>query len=187
MLMITVAAGTIALTAPSKDALRVEHVPHSTFGIITMILVIILGILGLITLILQSNCINMNWRTPHMILFKNLHKYLGYFLIVGSQVTLSLGLWTYYKDVVKEEDGKILIGAANLLFFSFLITSEVIYRLWNNAEVNFEVNLHLENISKAEFADRVYNQGRALVILDEYVLDVSEFMHKHPGGKFALK
>ena len=79
-----------------------------------------------------------------------------------------------------------MIGAANVLFFSLLIGSEVIYRLWNKAEVNFEVNLHLENITKTEFADRVYNQGRALVILDEYILDVSEFMHKHPGGKFVL-
>ena len=30
-------------------------------------------------------------------------------------------------------------------------------------------------------------QGRALVLLDEYVVDVGEFMHKHPGGRFTLK
>lgn len=157
MVIITVSAGTLALTAPSTDVLSVDHIPHATFGVITMILVIILGLLGFITLILQSNCINMDWKTPQMILVKNLHKYLGYFLIVGSQVTVSLGMWTYYKDVLKNEEGKVLIGAANLLFFSFLIASEVIYRLWNNSEVNFEVNLHLENITKTEFADRVYN------------------------------
>ena len=157
MVIITVAAGTLALTAPSTDALRVEHIPHATFGVITMGLVIILGVLGIITLILQSNCINMDWKTPQMIRVKNLHKYLGYFLIVGSQVTISLGMWTYYKDKLKNEEGKVLIGAANLLFFSFLIASEIIYRLWNNSDVNFEVNLHLENITKSEFADRVYN------------------------------
>lgn len=157
MVIITVSAGTIALTAPSTDVLRVEHIPHAMFGVITMILVIILGLLGAITLILQSNCINMDWKTAQIILVKNLHKYLGYFLIVGSQVTVSLGMWTYYKDVLKNEEGKVLIGAANLLFFSFFIACEVIYRLWNNAEVNFEVNLHLENITKTEFADRVYN------------------------------
>ena len=99
----------------------------------------------------------MDWKTPQMIRVKNLHKYLGYFLIVGSQVTISLGMWTYYKDKLKNEEGKVLIGAANLIFFSFLIASEIIYRLWNNSDVNFEVNLHLENITKSEFADRVYN------------------------------
>ena len=30
-------------------------------------------------------------------------------------------------------------------------------------------------------------KGRALVILDEYILDISDFMHKHPGGRFVLK
>ena len=45
----------------------------------------------------------------------------------------------------------------------------------------------VENITKVEFYDRVHNKGEALVILDEYVLDVGKFMHKHPGGRFALQ
>ena len=43
------------------------------------------------------------------------------------------------------------------------------------------------NITKAEFHERVYQKGEKLVILDEYVLDVSEFISKHPGGRFALE
>lgn len=33
----------------------------------------------------------------------------------------------------------------------------------------------------------VYNQGEQLVILDEFVLDVSEFISHHPGGRFVLQ
>lgn len=54
-------------------------------------------------------------------------------------------------------------------------------------EVPFGVEGDLDNITKAEFHDLVNNQGEQLVILDEYVLDVSEFMDKHPGGRFLLK
>ena len=30
-------------------------------------------------------------------------------------------------------------------------------------------------------------KGEQLVILDEYVLDISKFMYEHPGGTFSLK
>lgn len=54
-------------------------------------------------------------------------------------------------------------------------------------EVPLEVLEEVPNITKAEFFDRVHNQDAKLVILDEFVLDVSEFMAKHPGGRFVIE
>ena len=33
----------------------------------------------------------------------------------------------------------------------------------------------------------IHNEGQQLVILDEYVLNVTDFINKHPGGRFAVK
>ena len=41
-------------------------------------------------------------------------------------------------------------------------------------------------ISVNEFRARV-KQGEKLVVLDEYVLDVSWFMDEHPGGRFSVE
>lgn len=41
-------------------------------------------------------------------------------------------------------------------------------------------------MSREEFALEIRN-GKHLVILDEYVLDVSKYLNVHPGGKFVLQ
>ena len=93
----------------------------------------------------------------------------------------------YFTFNGKKKLGYEIITGINLIFYSILITSEVIYRIKRKTEVEFEAEEDIENITKVEFHDMVYNKGEALVILDEYVLDVGEFMHKHPGGRFVLK
>lgn len=108
---------------------------------------------------------------------------------------MSTGILHYFKYVSKAEIGYILIGATNFLFFAILLTAEIIYRKKMRNEVKIEINGSgeqqqynlLENITKYEFHDLIHGEGRALVILDEFVIDVGEFMHKHPGGRFALK
>ena len=56
-----------------------------------------------------------------------------------------------------------------------------------NNETPLEVYEDIPNISQNDFFDMVYNQGQQLVILDEFVVDVTDFINKHPGGQFALK
>ena len=45
----------------------------------------------------------------------------------------------------------------------------------------------IPNITKSQFLDMIHNEGQQLVILDEYVLNVTDFINKHPGGRFAVK
>ena len=52
-----------------------------------------------------------------------------------------------------------------------------------------EINLKPKDdkvISLREFDQRIAN-GEYLVIFDEYVLDVTDFMWQHPGGTFSLR
>lgn len=41
-------------------------------------------------------------------------------------------------------------------------------------------------ISFDEFKNRVEKKGEKLVILDDYILDVANFLTLHPGGLFSL-
>ena len=52
--------------------------------------------------------------------------------------------------------------------------------------VELDPDPSIPNITKAELNEMIA-EGRKLVLIDEYVVDVEEFMHKHPGGRFALE
>ena len=49
-----------------------------------------------------------------------------------------------------------------------------------------EVLHDIENVTQTEFRERI-SRGEKLVILDEFVVDVGEFMSKHPGGQFLIE
>jgi cytochrome b involved in lipid metabolism len=41
-------------------------------------------------------------------------------------------------------------------------------------------------MTRDEFERLIREDGQKLVLLDDLVLDVSDFMKKHPGGRFAI-
>ena len=65
-----------------------------------------------------------------------------------------------------------------------LIIGEVIYQLTLRKQTPFNINEI--SITKAEFDERV-SEGEQLVILDGFVLNVTEFIGLHPGGRYMLK
>jgi len=44
----------------------------------------------------------------------------------------------------------------------------------------------VQTVNSAEFEERVAN-GEQLVILDDMVLDISDFKGDHPGGQFLIE
>ena len=67
---------------------------------------------------------------------------------------------------------------------SILLAGEVNYRKTKEREDPFiETD---ERMTLEEFKKRI-SEGERLVILDEYVLDVSQFCYNHPGGRFAIE
>ena len=71
-----------------------------------------------------------------------------------------------------------------VFFFTMLIIGEVIYQLTLRKQTSF--NIHEVSITKAEFDERV-REGEQLVILDGFVLNVTDFIGLHPGGHYMLK
>ena len=78
---------------------------------------------------------------------KKVHKYLAYTLMVGSQITVALGIVRYcvYQDSKKVS--YVIIGAQNLLFFMLLLGSEAVYRISNQSEVAIEVLNDIPNVT----------------------------------------
>lgn len=74
------------------------------------------------------------------------------------------------------------------VFVGIILIFEIIYRIYLTKELPLEPT-SIENkkfISLNEFKDRVENKGEKLVILDDYVLDLGNFLNLHPGGLFSL-
>lgn len=98
-----------------------------------------MGFLGILTLILRTNkCINMEWKTAKLILVTKLHKKMAYGIIFLTQITISLGVMNYFTYDDKTSIGWILISCSNVVFFSILICSEVIYRRSAKIEVQYD-------------------------------------------------
>lgn len=93
------------------------------------------------------------------------------------------------EPVGNDNDGlKVALVVANLvLFVSVLGVGEIWHYRRLRTEVLFKTSQDLTiSISREEFDKDIAN-GRQLILLDNLVLDVSEFIHHHPGGKFAIR
>ena len=173
MLICTIGSASLALVAVEQPLENM--VAHKYAGIVTLTFASITGLLGIVR-VLMPRCCDMRWKSHTLLKMKLAHKYLALLLIVGSQVTVSLGIirLCIIKDD-KKKAGYVIIGAQNLLFFMLLLGSEAIYRIKMHSEVAIEVLNDIPNITKTEFLERIQH-GEKLVLLDEYVLDVGEFM-----------
>ena len=122
-----------------QEGIEVKNNPHSQLAYITLGLVGFLGIMGLTSVILRSGyCCNMDWNTQRILLITKLHKYVAYFTIVFSQATVSSGVMTYFTYNNKQSEGYEIISGINFLFYTIWIIAEVLYRLKQRKEVEFE-------------------------------------------------
>ena len=77
------------------------------------------------------------------------------------------------------------LGLAHFFTFVILILIvEGIHRKFKKGETDFN-DAH-ESMSKEEFDIRV-NAGEELVLLDDLVLNITQFKTEHPGGRFLLE
>ena len=179
----TIGAASLAL---ATENLKSDRSFHAIAGYITFGLVILMSLLGLLAEITRRSC-NYDWETYKLIRLKNMHKYMAYFIIAGSQVTVSSGILNYFTYADKPTKGWIILGLSNLAILIILVAGEVVYRLRLKKDIPLETFQDIDNFTRADFNNFVHNQREELVILDQFVLDVSSFMGEHPGGRFVLK
>lgn len=125
----------------------------------------------------------MEWKTNLILTMKKFHRYFGYFVLFLSQCAVSTGIYKNYKFTDKSFGWTLI--CCNLIFYvTVLIILEFRHRKILQSEESF--NKVQENMSVHDFEDAVAN-GKLLVLLDEFVLDLQPFIAHHPGGKFVLK
>lgn len=94
---------------------------------------------------------------------------MAYYLIKSGKKGLAIGL---------------IVG--NFVLFASVITSlEVLYQKKIKEPLIKLTDLIANHISVAEF-DKMVLEGRMLMILEGFVLDIEPYLYYHPGGVFVL-
>ena len=101
-------------------------------------------------------------------------------LAVSSGISRYLGILSSYEIAVKKA---LITGNLLLWLFAILLGEFLLWRrhkqivLWKNVD---------ETMSRDEFESAIAN-GIPLMILDNLVLNVAEFINQHPGGRFLIR
>jgi hypothetical protein len=163
-----------------KHRLMVQY--HPCTGFATFFIAIVVIIMGMVTM-LKRKFIAKDWQTKNVVWWAYLHSYVAYFLIFLSQVAVTLGIAIYWKGTLQLPYGILLCCLNFFGFWGFLIFAELRHRKILAREDPFtKVQV---SMSEKEF-HMLVSQGRKLVILDEFVLDVEKYISWHPGGVFLL-
>ena len=119
-----------------------------------------------------------------------IHRYFGYTMLLLGNITLMTGIGHYYNGILDGDSRKVL-GPLSLVVFVLLVAIfEAIYRLRNRYALGQIQTSKRGEKSQHSFTMQEVNQavagGQKLYIFDNLVLDIGDFTHLHPGGKFNL-
>jgi len=106
-------------------------------------------------------------------------------MIILGQGGIISGIYIYrirYNSELMLEWIELGVFIGIILFFEFF------YQIYLTKEVNLEPSkiLNKKYISLNEFKNLVEKKGEKLVILDDYIIDIANFLTIHPGGSFSL-
>lgn len=115
-----------------------------------------------------------------------MHKYYGYFIVFTVQLAVITGIMRRTHIGMNDQPKRIALVILNVIFFfGPLIFWEIRHQIRLRNPSALKSDLNLESMSRIEFDTHIAN-GRKLVVLDNYVLDLGEFISVHPGGKFVI-
>ncbi|CAI2386298.1 unnamed protein product [Moneuplotes crassus] len=177
-LFITTNTGILVILAlTTYNTGSIPQLAHRQIGIAVTALTLVQSIGGIFSnLILTSETISDIWshRT------RAFHRVLGYLLIMVSNYQVVTGLINYESSVLN----LIYIHFAIYLMILFLL--EMCYR-WNSQSKNKGV-LRKKNLREFTHSEvtRMVNNGKQLVLFNDYVLNISPFIEEHPGSTYVL-
>ena len=159
--------------------MKVVNDVHAPMGIVVTCIITLLAVSGVIA---RSRLIRANEDQQKMLIAKKIHKGFAYLMLITSQVTISAGIYSYTHN---RDIETILYYLSIALFFFLFLVFEVSHQLYLRQEIKF--NEPLNTMSDEEFQMEVQKGKQKLVILDDLVLDVTQFAGSHPGGRFLLE
>jgi cytochrome b involved in lipid metabolism len=113
-----------------------------------------------------------------------MHKLGGALFVVVGQLAIFTGILYYNDDYSANESP---LGIVHIIaFFALFTVCELIYQIYQCRRPARFI-LPEKTMTSDEFNKLVHEQKTSLVILDDLVLDVSDYMSNHPGGTFLLK
>jgi cytochrome b involved in lipid metabolism len=103
-------------------------------------------------------------------------------MILLGQVSIVTGVITYNSS----NSPRSPLGIIEIvIFFALLIIMEVIYQVYQRKRPQ-PFKIPEKTMTVEEFNKNVAEKGKMLVILDDLVIDVADYMENHPGGRFLL-
>lgn len=155
-----------------------EH-SYFVFPVLFLILVIMAG--GIAT---RSQLRRSVWNTKRALNVKWAHKIAAYLVILSAYCAIYYGI-LFYRQNPKHPSDFPLEWVQVVTVALVVVVLELVYRLYCLREKEFD-DSNVPHITLEDFKARVKN-GEKLVILDQFVLDVSWWAGEHPGGTFSIE
>ena len=100
---------------------------HPIAGFITYIIFGLVILLGMISM-LKRKFIRKDWETSKLIWWATVHSIVAYLLIFISQVTLTMGIYVFYKQLMETNTGIVLSIVNFISFWGTLAGGEIWHR-----------------------------------------------------------
>lgn len=161
---------------------------HNVAGILFMVLCQLLVLGGVFALTIKTYG-GFDWKTRQLLSLTSIHKYFGYFMVFATQLTITTGILRRVSIGGDDQPKKVALAVLNVvLFFGAILIFEIRHQRILRELVPFKTSgqLLLNKMDRVLF-DENLKLGVELVLLDDLVLNVKDFVSVHPGGKFAIR
>lgn len=169
-----------------RDAQDLTLYKHQLYGLFFFILSPFMVIGGILDKIAMEK---LTWSTYLIRTGARIHKYFALILLVYAQLCIYSGIEEYYTDhqpvqEMRDETYALFLAHIILHLVLFLIL-EVVFRLWRNKSGPLTFR-QIHNTMSTEEYEQAVKSGKKFCILDDFVLDVSLYASRHPGGRFLI-
>ena len=151
-------------------------------GFLLIITVFLIGVTGHVAFHVRQ----FKWNTNIIRRVRLVHKLVGYLGFFGSFAALSTGIYSFkerFRGTTRLQGNAFVL--ANLIpMISIYIFFELRFRKQRKEKVDYKLNLPLMTLEECQ---QNIEKGVQLWILDELVLDLTEYSLKHPGGRFVIQ
>ena len=163
---------------------KVINNEHSYFVFPIMLSVLLVAAFGATSNYDVNLSTNNQWNTKMKLDEKKMHTYPAYGTLAASLFAMSYGMHYYRISPKHYSDVPIEWYQVALTIFTVL-AAEAYYQYSIKDERPFQIE-NTSKISVAQFKERVKN-GEKLVLLDDLVLDMGNYITNHPGGRFSME
>ena len=151
---------------------------HRAIGIIVMVFVLLQFFGGMAV---RQSSILLKWKTKYALAAKMIHRLLGFAIVILANFQVMGGLYNFESPVKK------LIFVHWALYVVMLFGFELLYRFRYVYKSKGVINaVDVPDISYEKYMEFIRN-GRKLVLFNNFIIDVENFMSEHPGSRFVIE